>query len=71
MQSNLEVRPKSLWRHTNGNVYTVLMIANEFTENPDKYPVTVVYQGANGRVWCRPLSDWHRSMTPMPQEEEK
>ena len=54
----------SEWRHTNGNLYHVLCIANEHTERPDQYPVTVVYQGDNGRIWSRPLSDWHRSMTP-------
>jgi hypothetical protein len=29
-----------------------------------RYPETVVYRSdANGNVWARPLSDWHRSMT--------
>ncbi|MBU9200099.1 DUF1653 domain-containing protein [Burkholderia multivorans] len=56
-------RPTSEWRHQNGNRYTVLCIANEFTERPDKYPPTVVYQGLNGRIWSRPVSDWARSMT--------
>lgn len=55
--------PGSVWSHTNGNRYTVICIANEFTERPDQYPQTVVYQGENGRIWSRPVSDWARSMT--------
>ena len=62
--SENEIVPGSRWRHRNGNAYTVLMLANEHTDRPEKYPVTVVYQGDNGRVWSRPLSDWRRSMTP-------
>lgn len=57
-------KPKTQWKHRNGNVYTVLMIANEHSERP-QYAPTVVYQGPNGNVWARPASDWHRSMTPL------
>lgn len=60
--------PQSRWRHTNGNLYTVLCIANEFTERPEQYPPTVVYQGDNGRIWSRPVADWARSMTPVDDE---
>lgn len=56
--------PGSLWRHYNGSVYSVLHIANE--PNDERYPATVVYQGANGKVWARRLDDWHRSMTYQP-----
>jgi predicted alpha/beta hydrolase len=56
-------RPTSEWQHSNGVLYVVLCIANEFTEQPDRYPQTVVYMGLNGRVWSRPATDWHRSMT--------
>jgi hypothetical protein len=62
--TNLQLpRPTSEWQHDNGNIYVVLCIANEFTEQPERYPQTVVYMGLNGRVWSRPASDWHRSMT--------
>lgn len=57
--------PGSQWAHTNGNRYTVLCIANEFTERPEQYPQTVVYRGENGRIWSRPVSEWGRSMTPV------
>lgn len=49
------------WRHYNGCIYTVLYIANE--PNEERYPMTVVYQGSNGKVWARRADDWHRSMT--------
>lgn len=53
----------SVWWHTNGNRYRVVALANEHTQLPEKYPVTVVYEGfSNGCIWARPLSDWHRSM---------
>lgn len=52
---------KSLWKHTNGNIYQVLLVTN--LPNDVCYPMTIVYQGANGAIWSRPASDWHRSMT--------
>ena len=55
----------SSWvHHTSGGVYTVLFLANVDTKYPDKYPATVVYVGANGKLWTRPVSDWHRSFIP-------
>lgn len=54
--------PGSIWRHRNGAVYAVLFIANK--PDNDRYPETVIYRSnANGNIWARPLSDWHRSMT--------
>lgn len=56
----------SLWRHHNGNEYTVLMLANTEGDDPtkwDKYPPTVVYRGVNGKIWARPFYRWHSSMT--------
>lgn len=58
------------WRHRNGNVYWVIGLANEYTENPEKYPVMVIYQGGNGRVWCRPMSEWSRSFTRLDSSEK-
>lgn len=69
MNNNSTVIPEkgSWWRHSNGTPYKVLVVANEDTESPDDYPVTVVYENReNGKVWCRPLSDWYRSMTVDP-----
>lgn len=53
--------PYSTWQHKNGTEYTVLLIANADSDKAE-YPVTVVYQGPNGKVWSRPLSEWYRSM---------
>ena len=55
----------SVWKHTNGNLYIVLVIANEKADESriQQYPVTVVYGGENGNVWSRPLTEWHRSMS--------
>ena len=65
--------PGSVWCHTNGNRYILMCIANEFSERPEQYPPTVVYQGENGRIWSRPVSDWAHlgsmtlvSATPAP-----
>ena len=54
--------PMSVWQHTSGRFYMVLHIANVGARDEVKYPVTVVYCGGNGKVWSRPLHDWHRSM---------
>lgn len=59
-----------VWRHYNGILYVVEALANEYTTR-DEYPATVVYRGPNRRVWSRPLSDWHRSMTYVARLEAK
>ena len=57
--------PKILseWVHKSGRRYAVLCIANEHANRPDEYPVTVIYQDQNERVWARPLSRWYDSFT--------
>ena len=52
---------KSKWKHYNGIKYKVIAITNE--ENIEKYPITIVYKGKNGKMWSRPLTDWYRSFT--------
>lgn len=56
--------PRSVWRHTNGNLYRVLHITNLAHVSPD-YPPHVVYCTLRTpeHVWSRPLSDWLRSFT--------
>ena len=58
-----EPKAESIWRHKNGNEYRVLLIANGDSSQANRYPPTVVYQGSNGKVWSRAVSDWARSMT--------
>lgn len=59
--------PGTCWRHYNGHTYVVMHIAN--TLDDERYPLTVVYQGANGLVWTRRADDWHRSMTEITAQE--
>lgn len=49
------------YQHINGNIYTVVAIANMRSERPE-YPPTVVYEGNNGLVWCKPLANFIRKM---------
>ncbi len=68
--SDHTVASGSLWEHKNDNEYEVITIANSETKT-DRYPVTVVYKNiSNGVIWSRELSDWHRSMTPLPPTQE-
>lgn len=58
----------SVWTHTNGNKYRILMITNTDSTNSDYQP-TVVYQGENNKLWSRLLSNWDRSMTRLEIKE--
>lgn len=53
-------RTGSRWKNrVDGQIYTVLIITNKGTKDPDKYPITVVYVGANGKLWSEPAGvDW-------------
>ncbi|QFR59703.1 hypothetical protein VBApiPXC38_16 [Acinetobacter phage VB_ApiP_XC38] len=50
-----------LYQHINGNIYTIMAIANEHSTRPE-YPPTVVYRGENDLVWCKPLENFLRKM---------
>lgn len=55
--------PGSIWQHSNGNRYCVVMITNADSDK-EKYPTTVVHRNVfNGKIYSRELSDWHRSMS--------
>jgi len=49
------------YQHENGNEYTVLLIANTHAESDD-YPVTIVYQGDNGKAWSKTLDNFNQKM---------
>ena len=53
--------PGQTWRHTNGNKYEIIALAND--PPTLAHPLSVIYRGENGKYWCRPLSDWHRSFS--------
>lgn len=62
--------PGSRWRHRGGmSEYRVEAVANLHSTR-EEYPPTVVFSEVNGRMWCRPLSSWARSMTPIPARRE-
>jgi hypothetical protein len=50
----------SLWKHTNGHVYTVLLHAN-VDSTKAKFIPTVVYQNDEGTIYSRPLELWDGS----------
>lgn len=50
-----------VYTHHKGNRYTVLHVANVASIN-DKYPPTVVYQGENGHVWTKTVTEFNRTM---------
>jgi hypothetical protein len=54
----------STWTHKNGNTYTVLHVTSEpDPEKSEKYPVTVIYEGPDGRTWPRTLVNFLANMT--------
>lgn len=65
-EMTIQPLPKSMsrWRHTNGNAYVVLALANTRSTDHSRYPVYVVYAGLSfSGLWVRRADDWHRSMT--------
>lgn len=50
------------YRHLNGNKYTVIMLANLDSARPE-YPITVVYQGDDGKVWAKDLNNFNKKMS--------
>jgi len=58
-----QIQPNTVWQHSNGNLYSILVVTNLHSQNPNYTPV-VVYQGSsNGHIWSRPIEDWFRSFT--------
>lgn len=55
----------SRWKHHKGGIYTVVIVSNEFSADKEKFPVTIVYQGDNGKVWSAGLLPFTISMRPM------
>ncbi len=47
--------------HRNGNIYEVILLANEQSKN-DLYPITVVYKGKNDLIWAKELSNFNLKM---------
>ena len=58
-------QPQQRWRHHNGVEYVVICLSNEHSER-DEYPLTITYQGENGRIWSKPLRGFMKSMNLIP-----
>lgn len=56
-------KPGQLWEHHNGKEYRVMHVANQYSQDLVKYPITIVYRGFNGRVWAKSLGNWFTAMT--------
>lgn len=63
----IEIVIGSKWQHLNSRVYKVIHIANQASTNPD-YPVTIVYIGDDGLVWCKPLENFICKMQRVPDD---
>lgn len=54
----------SIWLHTSGERYRVILVANEGSDRPGEYPITIVYRRlSDNTVWSRPFSRWYPSFT--------
>lgn len=62
MRINIEIGER--WIHLNGHEYTVVLIANEHSFKAE-YPITVVYKGDNGKIWCKTLENFLAKMVKM------
>lgn len=54
--ADMNLKAGMVIRHHSGRVYSVLHVANTHGNDPQRFPVTIVYRGANGHVWSRPAS---------------
>lgn len=54
-------KPGHIFQHINGNIYTVLHIANELSLRSE-YPPSVVYQGPNDKVWVKSMDNFMYKM---------
>ena len=55
----------SVWTHNNGNTYMVFGLGNLHAQeqNREKYPIVVLYIGANGYVWAKSVENFVKSAT--------
>lgn len=48
------------WFHHSGKPYIIVVVTNKAALDPEKFPLTVVYQDTDGNVWSRPASAFVR-----------
>lgn len=51
----------SQWKWGEKRFYTVILIANEHFDT-SAYPTTIIYQGFNGRIWAKNLTNFCATM---------
>lgn len=59
----IPIKPGQIYKHENGNFFTVLYISNICLETQDKFPITIVYQGTDGRIWTKAYKNWSNKFT--------
>lgn len=62
--------PGQMWLHHSGRMYEVLMLANEGTQRPAEYPVTIIYRGSNGQTWAKTEQRFRETMTYSGQQSD-
>jgi hypothetical protein len=56
--------PGEIWRHHKGGRYQVEMLTNLHSDDPAKFPVTVVYTRIkDGKTWSRPADAFMEKFT--------
>lgn len=61
--SELVVKPKQIWKHSNGISYEVMHLANIDNPHP-MYPPAVVYKTVGtDSVWTKNVTNWYSNMT--------
>jgi len=51
------------YQHHSGRVYRVIELANLESDDPERYPVIVVYRDTLGHVWAKSVERFNASMT--------
>ena len=59
-----QVQPGTRWRHHKGRYYRVLMLTNEHSEDPLRFPLTVIYMDEQQRTWARPMTQFIYKFAP-------
>jgi hypothetical protein len=54
----------STWLHHENVEYKVIQIANEYSNDFNLLPLTVIYQGSNGHIWAKTLDEFFSEMEP-------
>ena len=59
------VQPGTRWQHHSGKYYRVMMLTNEYSQQQDKFPLTVIYMDEQQRTWSRPVMKFIYKFKPV------